>query len=366
MKIEFVNLKRQYASIKREIDQAIARVLKSQYFILGEELRAFEEEFASFLGAKYVVGVDNGSDGLVLALQALEIGPGDEVITPVNSFISTTFAITELGATPVFVDIDPATHQIDIDAAWKKITKETKAILPVHLYGAPCQIDELVRIAKKNKVHIVEDACQAHGSRFANKRLGTFGIMGVFSFYPGKNLGAYGYGGAICTNDKKIADKLKLLQNFGQRVRYYHDIIGKNSKLDDLQAAILRVKLKHLDKWNEHRNKWAQLYKEELSAISMPRIIPDGQSNRHLFVIEVDRRDQLQKYLVSRGIMAQIHYPVPIHLQKCYRYLGYKKGDFPVAERAAGRILSLPIYAELTQNEVNYVVSCVKQFYGKS
>lgn len=365
MKIEFVNLKRQYVSIKRDIDQAVNRVLKSQYFILGDELKAFEKEFASFLGIKHVVGVDNGSDGLVLALQALEVGPDDEVITPVNSFISTTFAITELGATPVFVDIDPTTHQIDVDGARKKITKKTKVILPVHLYGSPCQIDELIKIARKHDIHVVEDACQAHGAKFAGKRLGTFGIMGVFSFYPGKNLGAYGYGGAICTNSQKIADKLRLLRNFGQRVRYYHDIVGKNSKLDDLQAAVLRVKLKHLDSWNKKRGDRAKIYKTGLADLSMPQIVEKGESNYHLFVVEVNRRNELQKYLVSRGIMAQIHYPVPIHLQKCYKYLGYKRGDFPMAERAASRILSLPIYAELTKKELEYVVYQVNQFYEK-
>lgn len=363
MEIQFVNLQKQYQNIKKEINFALKRVLEKQVFILGEELEKFEEEFAQYLKTKYVVGVDNGSDGLVLALLALGIGKGDEVITPVNSFISTTFAITEVGARPVFVDIDPKTHQLNVEQVKKKISRKTKAILPVHLYGSPCQIDVLEEMGKKHGIFLVEDACQAHGASFRGKKLGTFGDIGLFSFYPGKNLGGYGNGGAVCTLDRKLYRQLLRLRNFGQRKKYYHEIIGKNSKLDDLQAAILRVKLKYLDAWNIKRNNWAREYQKRLKDFKMPTVIADGKSNYHLFVIECQRRDQLKDYLLKKGIHAQIHYPVPIHLQQCYKYLGYRRGDFPVAERVVKRILSLPMYPELTKKEINFITKTIKDFY---
>jgi len=363
MAIEFVDLKRQFAGIKTEINSSIARLLKSQYFVLGAELQKFEKGFASYLKTPYVVGVDNGSDGLILVLQALGIKKGDEVITPVNSYVSTTFAITEIGATPVFVDVDPNTHQLNIGQVEKKITKKTKAILPVHLYGAPCNVDILFKLCKKKKIFLVEDACQAHGSTLKNKRLGTFGIAGVYSFYPGKNLGAYGNGGGISTSDRKVYEKLLKLRNFGQSKRYYHDSVGQNSKLDDIQAAVLSVKLRHLDVWNKRRAAIAKLYTQHLKHVKIPTIRKDAQSNHHLFIIETTKRDQLQKYLHKQGIMAQIHYPVPIHLQKCYRYLGFKNGSFPVAEKLARTILSLPIYAELTDKEVIHIANKVNSFY---
>lgn len=364
MEIEFVGLKRQFHSIEKEIRDAIDSVLATQHFAPAEELNKFEEEFATYLGSKYVVGVDNGSDGLIFTMKVLSIGKGDEVITPVNSYIATTFAITEVGATPIFVDVDPDTHQLDLNQVEAKITSKTKAILPVHLYGAPCQIDELMDLANKNGIHVVEDSCQAHGSKFDNKRLGSFGVLGVFSFYPGKNLGAYGNGGAVCTDDEKLYKKLMSLRDFGMTRRYYHDEIGYNSKLDNLQAAILSVKLKHLDEWNAKRNEYAKLYKKELPTFKTPQILSGGESNYHLFVIECDKRDELQAYLHEKGSKAQIHYPVNIHLQKCYEYLGFKEGDFPVAEGIAKRILSLPIYAELTEEEVSYTAQHVNAFYS--
>lgn len=362
MEIPFVNLQRQYKAILPEINTAIKCVLKKQFFILGKELLIFEQAFARYLGSKYVVGVDNGSDGLILALMAAGIGKGDEVITPVNSFISTTFAISAVGARPILVDIDPATHQIDINQVKKKITKRTKALLPVHLYGAPCEIDKLAELTQTHHLFLVEDACQAHGSEFNNKKLGTFGIMGVFSFYPGKNLGAYGNGGAICTDDKKIYERLIKLRNFGQSQKYYHDLIGQNSKLDDLQAVILKIKLKYLDHWNKKRQKWALMYTDKLKEFKMPQIVQKGKTNNHLFIIECEKRDELQRYLIECGIRAQIHYPIPIHLQKCYQFLGYRKGDFPVAERIVTKILSLPIYADLTRREVEYIIKTVNNF----
>lgn len=365
MAIEFVDLKRQFAGIKSEINSSIAKILKSQYFVLGVELQKFETSFGLYLKTPYVVGVDNGSDGLILILKALGIKKGDEVITPVNSYVSTTFAITEIGATPIFVDVNPNTHQLNIDQVKKKITKKTRAILPVHLYGAPCDIDLLVDICKQKKIFLVEDACQAHGSTLRNKKLGTFGIAGVYSFYPGKNLGAYGNGGAVVTWDRNIYNKLLKLRNFGQNKRYYHESVGGNSKLDDIQAAVLTVKLRHLNTWNKRRAHLAKLYTKNLRHVTMPTIRKDAQSNHHLFVIETNKRDALQKYLFKHGILAQIHYPVPIHLQKCYKYLGYKKGSFPVAEQLANTILSLPLYAELTDKEVAHIANKVNSFYEK-
>lgn len=364
MAIEFVDLRRQYSTIKKEIHKAISRVLSNQFFVLGEDLERFEKAFASYLNISYVVGVDNGTDGLNLTMDVLGIGKGDEVITPVNSYISTTFCITNAGAKPVFVDVDPQTHQLDIEQVKKKITKKTRAILPVHLYGAPCDIEALIKLCKKNGIYLIEDACQAQGSSFKKRKLGTFGIVGVFSFYPGKNLGAYGNGGAVVTSNKKIYDKLVKLRNFGQRKRYYHESIGQNSKLDDIQAAVLSVKLRHLDYWNNRRNRLAEMYKKKLKDLAFPHLIKGSKSNYHLFVVECFKRDKLQNYLLKKGIKAQIHYPVPIHLQKCYEYLGYKKGDYPVAERLAKSILSLPIYPELREKEVNYIAQTVNNFYG--
>lgn len=366
MKVEFIDLRKQYLLIRREINDALQSVVKSQQFVLGGQLEKFEQEFARYLGIKYVAGVDNGSDGLVIALKALGVKAGDEVITPVNSFISTTFAITEVGAIPVFVDINADTHQLDINQVKKKVNKKTKAILPVHLYGSPCEIEALTSFCLQKNIFLVEDACQAHGSKMNGQKLGTFGTMGVFSFYPGKNLGAYGNGGAVCTNSEAIYEKLLRLRNFGQKRKYYHEEIGWNSKLDDLQAAVLRVKLKHLDRWNGRRNRWAKLYQERLKDFKMPSVVKGGEPNRHLFVVEVEERDKLQSYLLSKGIKVQVHYPVPIHLQKCYSYLGYRWGDFSKAEKIASKIISLPMYAELTEEKVNFVSATINRFYGRN
>jgi len=362
MNIPFLDLKAQYKNIKPEIDVAIKRVVDSQHFVLGQELEAFENEFAKYLGVKYVVGVNSGTDGLILALLSLGIGKGGEVITPANSFIATTTAIVQVGARPVIVDCDPDTYQIDVKQTEKAITKKTKAILPVHLYGAPAEIDKLCEIAKRNKLFLIEDACQAHGATFNNKKLGTFGDLGVFSFYPGKNLGAYGDAGAIVTNNKSLYEKLLKLRNHGQVKKYYHDSFGINSRLDEIQAAVLRVKLKYLDKWNKERNKVADNYNKSLRNYKTQQIIKNGKSCYHLFVLESGDRDKLQKYLADNGIHTLIHYPVPIHLQKAYEYLGYKKGNFPVAERIAKRIISLPIFPELANTEADFVIKKLLNF----
>lgn len=362
MKINFLDLDRQYQEIKPEIDQAVKRVIDRQYFILGEELINFEKKFAGFLGAKYTIGLNSGTDALVLGLKALGIGAGDEVITSPFSFIATTLAITETGATPVFVDINPATYQIDETKIEAAITDKTKAILPVHIYGSPCQIDKIMEIAQKHNLRVVEDACQAHGATLNGKKVGTFGDLGTYSFYPGKNLGAYGDGGGIATDSLKLYDKLVMMRNYGQKVKYYHDEIGINSRLDEIQAAVLSIKLDYLEKWNKRRQEIALAYREGLRGYKFQKMAAGGVSCYHVFVIENEDRDGLMKYLSENGVQTLIHYPVPIHLQKCYKELGFEAGSFPNAEKACGRIVSLPIYSEMTDQEVNEVISLINKF----
>ena len=362
--IPFLDLKRQYRSIKKDIDKAIDDVISRQYFILGEELTGFQNEFSDYLGSKHTIGVNSGTDGLVLALRALGISKGDEVITPANSFIATTLAITEIGAKPVLVDVDREDYEIDIDQVSSAITRKTKALLPVHLYGNPCRIMELKEIADKNGLSLVEDACQAHGSKIGDKYAGTIGDVGVFSYYPGKNLGAYGDGGAIVTNSEIIYEKLMKLRNYGQSKKYFHDSIGLNSRLDEIQAAVLRVKLKHLDKWNKNRNMLAKVYRNHITGYQFQEINQGYSSNYHIFNILSPNRDILMKYLLDNGISTLIHYPVPIHLQRCYEYLGYKKGDFPVTEKIADQELSLPMFSELKIEEVEYISKKINEFEG--
>ena len=357
MEIPFLDLKSQYKSIQPEIDSAIKRVLDGQFFVLGPELEFFEKEFAEYLGSKYCVGVNSGTDALILSLLALGVGKGDEVITPVNTFIATATAITYTGAIPVFVDCDPLTYEIDIKQLEKAITKKTKVILPVHLYGAPADIEKIKEIAKKNKIFLIEDAAQAHGSTFNEKKLGTFGDLGCFSFYPGKNLGAYGDGGAVTTDNKELYEKLIRLRNHGQVKKYVHDSIGFNSRLDEIQAAVLRVKLRYLDKWNKDRHIIAENYISHLRGYKTQKIINRGKSNYYVFVIESENRDKLQKYLLENGIHTLIHYPTPIHLQRAYKFLGYKIGDFPVAEKIAGKILSIPLFPELSSDKQEYIIN---------
>lgn len=361
MIIPFLDLKAQYQTIKPEIDDAIARVIQSQSFILGKELEEFEKEFANYLGIQYVVGVNSGTDGLILSLMSLGIGEGDEVITQPNSFIATTTAITQVGAIPVFVDCDSDTYQIDVNKIEEKINVKTKAILPVHLFGAPCEIDKIKEIARKHKLYLIEDACQAHGSAFNKKKLGTFGDLGVFSFYPGKNLGGYGDGGAVVTDSKALYEKLLSLRNYGQRKKYFSESFGLNSRLDEIQAAVLRVKLKYLDKWNSKRNIIAEKYANELKGYKIQRVIDKGISNYYIFSIEVENRENLQKCLDENNIGTLIHYPVPIHLQKVNKWLGYKVGDFSVAEKVATKILSLPMYPEISEESQNIIINCLNK-----
>lgn len=359
MNIKFLDFDRQYKEISAEIQHAIDQVFKRHWYILGPEIEAFEHEFAKYLGVKYVVGLNSGTDALEFCLRALDIGPGDEVITPANSYIATSLAISHVGATPVLVDCDPLTYQIDVIQIEKNITKKTKAILPVHLYGAPSEIDKIIKIAKKHKLFVIEDTAHAVGSALHGRKLGTFGDINAFSFYPGKNLGAYGDAGAIATNSKKLYEKTKLLRNYGETQKYHHVTFGRNSRLDEIQAAILRVKLKYIDRWNQARNEHAEEYLRYLSGVKTQKIIDTGFSNYHLFVIEAKNRDKLQKLLNDNKIDTLIHYPIPIHLQKTYRSLGHRKGDFVHTERIAHRLLSLPIYPHLLKKEVRHIAQTV-------
>ena len=364
MDIKFLDFDRQYKTVSEEIEKAISRVLKRQIFILGPELEAFEKEFAKYLGVKYVVGLNSGTDALEFCLRALEIGPGEEVITPANSFVATSLAISYVGAKPVLVDCDPNTYQVDVSQIEKKITKKTKAILPVHLYGAPCEIDKITNLAKKHNLFVIEDVAQAVGTTLQGKKMGSFGDINAFSFYPGKNLGAYGDAGAVATNSKKLYEKARFLRNYGQTKKYHHVTFGRNSRLDEIQAAVLRVKLKYIDEWNKARREVANIYYETLSKVKTQALLPKGESNYHLFVIETKKRDQLQKFLEKNNIGTLIHYPIPIHLQKTYSHLQYKKGHFPVAEKVAKSILSLPIYPGLSKKEITHISHKIASFFS--
>ena len=364
LQVPFVDLAAQYSTIADEINETTSRIIQKADFILGREVRLFEEEFAAFSEARYAVGVDSGTSALELALRAYDIGPGDEVITAANSFIASALAISHAGATPVLVDVDPFTHTIDVTGIERAITSRTKAIIPVHLYGHPAHMDPIRKIAEQHGLIVIEDACQAHGARYKGRRAGSLGHAAAFSFYPGKNLGAYGDGGMVVTNDADIRKRLEMLRNYGQEEKYHHLTQGFNRRLDTLQAAVLRVKLKYLEKWNAARRWQAELYHRLLAgtALVLPSEAVGAQSVWHLYVIRTEYRDKLKEYLASRGIAAGIHYPVPIHLQPAYKNLGYKRGSFPVTEQYAQRILSLPMYAELTPELIEYVSKTILTF----
>lgn len=355
--IPFVDLAAQYAAIAGEITAVTTKVLKNTDFILGQDVQHFEEEFAQFCETRYAVAVDSGTSALELALRAFGIGAGDEVITTANTFIASALAISYTGATPVFVDIDPQTYTIDPAQVEAAITARTKAILPVHLYGHPADMDMLMAIAKKRGVVVIEDACQAHGARYKGKRVGSLGHAAAFSFYPAKNLGAYGDGGAVVANDPQIIELIQQFRNYGQREKYHHLVRGFNRRLDTLQAAVLRVKLRYLDSWNAARQRHAHLYNQLLSdcEVATPSEATDVESVWHLYVIRTQHRSELQSKLASQGIATGIHYPIPIHLQPAYSELGYKKGDFPVTEQYAEQILSLPMYAELAPSSIKAI-----------
>lgn len=367
IKIPTINLKMQYHSIKKEIDKAINNVLESGYFILGENVKIFEKEFADYCNTKYAIGVASGTDALHIALLALGIGNGDEVITTSLSAIATALTISFTGAKPVFVDIDPETYNIDANKIEEKITNKTRAIIPVHLYGQPAEMEKIKKIADAHGLFVIEDVAQAHGAEFKGKRVGSIGNVGCFSFYPTKNLGAYGDGGMIVTNDEKIAEKVRLLRDYGQKIRYHHLIKGFNSRLDEIQAAILRVKLKKLDEWNNIRRKNAKQYNELLkeSGVILPVEKPYAKHIYHQYVIRTNQRDKLQEWLRSKGILTDVHYPIPIHLQNAYKELGYKRGDLPVTEKYVDEILSLPMYPELKREDIKKIADMITIFIKK-
>lgn len=368
IQIPFVDLAAQYTTLEENINEAIADVLHRTDFILGQDVTLFEQEFAAFCQTRCAVGVDSGTSALELILRAYHIGPGDEVITVANTFMATVLAISYTGATPVLVDADPRTYTIDATLLEAAVTPRTKAIIAVHLYGNPADMDAILAIAQRHNLLVIEDACQAHGATYKGKRVGSLGHAAAFSFYPAKNLGAYGDGGMVVTNDEQLADDLRMLRNYGQREKYHHESIGYNRRLDTLQAAILRIKLPHLDKANEQRRQHAQQYHHLLangnghSAVNCPAETHGAESVYHLYVIRVHDRDQLKAHLHAKGIATGIHYPIPIHLQPAYRPLGYVRGAFPVTEAYADQILSLPMYPELAPDGIEYVASAIQAF----
>jgi dTDP-4-amino-4,6-dideoxygalactose transaminase len=360
MHVPFVDLHAQHKPLSGELTRAVSAVIERGDFILGSAVEQFESEYAAYIGTRHAIGVGTGLAAIELALRAFDVGPGDEVITPANTFIATVLAILGVGATPVFADVDPATYTIDADAVASAVSARTRAIVPVHLYGQPVDVDALSAVARRHDLVVIEDAAQAHGARYKGARAGSCGAAAAFSFYPSKNLGAFGDGGIVTTNDDRTAEKLRLLRNYGQRVKYHHTMAGTNSRLDTLQAAVLRVKLPHLDRWNAARRRHAAAYDERLRGrVVTPAAAADVEHIFHLYVVESDDRDGLQQRLRQRGIETGIHYPVPAHLQDACASLGYKAGAFPVTEKAAGRILSLPIYAELTEQQIDYVAAAI-------
>jgi dTDP-4-amino-4,6-dideoxygalactose transaminase len=363
--VAFVDLAAQHAAIHEEAAATIERVLRDADFILGRDVESFEQEFAQYCECEYGIGVDSGTSALELALRAYGVGPDDEVIVPANTFIATALAVSCTGATPVLVDVDPATYTIDVARLDDAITSRTKAIIPVHLYGQPADMHPILEIARKHGLVVIEDACQAHGARYKGRRVGSLGDAAAFSFYPSKNLGACGDGGMVVTNDEEAAKSLQLLRNYGQTRKYHHQICGYNRRLDNLQAALLRIKLKHLDTWNDARRERADGYSRLLrDVVRTPVQTPYSAHVWHLYVIETKEinRDALQGYLGERRIGTGIHYPIPIHLQPAYRGLGYSRGDFPITEQAADNILSLPMYPELPPNAVEDVSDAVHAF----
>lgn len=359
--IEFNTLRPSYRLLKSEIDRAVKNVLESGWYVLGPELESFEKQFAKYHGLKHAVGVANGTDAIELSIRALGIGRGDEVITVSHTAVPTVCAIERAGAKPVLVDVDPMTFTMDPAAAEAAITPHTKAILPVHLYGCPADMDRLGALAKQKKVYLIEDCAQAHGALYKRKLVGTFGQVAAFSFYPTKNMGAFGDGGMVITNNQKLADRLRRLRTYGEKAKYENIERGVNSRLDEIQAAILKVKLRHLNEFNRMRMKLAQIYLEHLDGVVTPTFRKDIKAVYHLFVIRYQKRDQLQKILLEKGIKTAIHYPKPIHLQEAYSDLGYKPGSLPVTEKICNEILSLPMYIGLTENDVKRVLSAINK-----
>ena len=358
MKIPFLDLGAAYRELQSEIDAAVARSLASGYYIGGPEVESFEDEFAAYCGTTHAIGVANGLDALHLALRAMDVGPGDEVIVPSNTYIATWLAVSQCGATPVPVEPDALTYNINPSLIEAAITSRTKVILPVHLYGQPADMDPILAIARKHGLRVLEDGAQAHGARYKGQRLGGHGDVVAWSFYPGKNLGALGDGGAVTSNDPLIADRIRVLRNYGSRVKYVNEVQGFNSRLDPIQAAVLRVKLQHLDEWNERRTEIAARYQKALAStkLVLPTVPEWANPAWHLYVVRTSQREALQRHLAEVGIGSLIHYPIPPHLQQAYASFGYKPGDFPIAEAMANELLSLPMGPHLKPAQVDELI----------
>ncbi len=366
MQVPFLDLQAQYRSIKGELDSAIQGVLDKSAYVLGPAVAEFEKNFAAYCQARECIGVNNGTNALLLALRALGVGPGDEVITAANTFIATAAAIAHAGATPVLVDVDPVSRTIDPQLIEAAITNKTKVIIPVHLYGRTADMDPILAIAAKHKLAVLEDSAQSHGAKYKGRVAGSIAAIAAFSFYPGKNLGAYGEGGAVTTSDPELARRVRMLRDHGSEKKYYHELLGYNARLEGIQGAVLNTKLRHLDKWNTERNRVARRYNELLAGapVTVPDMNPDYFQVFHLYVIETDRREELQQFLASQQIATLIHYPVPIHLQNAFAHLGRKRGSFPVTEKMADRIVSLPMYPELSDEQIQFVAAKIKEFFG--
>ncbi len=366
MKVPFVDLRSQYDAVKPQIDAAIASVLSRSAYISGPEVESLELWFAGYCGVGHAIGVSSGTRALELVLRGLAVGAGDEVITPANTFIATAAAITAAGARPVLVDVDETTGNLDPNRVERAITRKTKAIVPVHLYGRPAAMDEIQAIADRSRLAIVEDAAQAHGARYRGLRAGSLGAAGCFSFYPTKNLGAFGDAGMVTTNDKELATRVRLLRDHGRVSKYEHAVVGYTARLDNLQAAVLRVQAEKLDEWNARRRQAAQWYHELLPpGVTYPHDDPRDESVYHLFVVRVPNRDGLRAHLDAHGVATAIHYPVPVHLQPAYRALGYSVGDFPVTERLTREILSLPMHPFLKHADVQHVAGALAEFLSR-
>jgi dTDP-4-amino-4,6-dideoxygalactose transaminase len=371
MKFPFLDLQMQFRAIQHEVMNAVAGVLESQKCVLGPEVDAFEKEVAKYIGSAFAVSCASGSDALLLALMAYEVRPGDEVITTPFTFVATIGSIVRLGAKPVFIDIDPRTFNIDPAQIERAITPRTRAIMPVHLFGLSADIGPILGIAHRHRIPVIEDAAQAIGAQYKNKQVGTLGEIGCFSFFPSKNLGAAGDGGLMTTNDPELNDRLRVLRGHGSRSRYYYDVIGVNSRLDSIQAAILRVKLRYLDQWAEGRRRNAETYRQLFAEHKLHQVtLPGAPSNCvHVFnqyTIRTPRRDELKAHLAASGIPSEIYYPLPLHVQRAFEYLGYKAGDFPHSEAAGKEVLSLPIYPELTHDQLVATVAAVADFFDSA
>ncbi len=365
MKIDLAVLDRQFRLYQEEYEEAALRALRSGWYILGQEGEAFQREFASYIGQPYCVGVNSGLDALTLSVRALGIGPGDEVLVPANTYIASVLAVTENGATPVFVEPD-ACHGIDVNRLADSVSKKSRAILVVHLYGQAADMTGVLAVAEAHGLAVIEDCAQSHGAHFGDTLTGAFGIAGCFSFYPTKNLGAFGDAGAIVTADKDLAEKLRMLRNYGSAVKYHNQLEGVNSRLDEIQAALLRVKLRHLPALIDERRRIAKRYLAEIKnpRISLPELRPNADHVWHQFVVRVKDRNGFQRYLKDQGIETVIHYPIPPHLAECYTRLGHRRGDFPFAEQLADQVLSLPMFNGMTEDEVSFVIETCNAYRG--